>query len=156
QNPGGFTSVRVDDSADATARTATLGSFVSGVDTWGSITGLAPAAIDYKFADTSNVSVTTGLGNDTVNVLATGRATTVSTGGGHDTVNVGNAGSVQGILGTLIIQNPHSTDTVNVDDSADTVGRGVGLSNNGPDLGAINQLAPALIEYSYSGTSSVN
>jgi hypothetical protein len=156
QNPGGFTATHVDDSADTTARGVTLNTFVSGGANWGTITGLAPAAINYKYADTSSVSVTTGSAADTVNVLATGRTTTLSTGGGHDTVNVGNAGSVQGILANLIIQNPHSTDAINVDDSADTVGRGVGLSNNGPDLGAINQLAPALIEYSDSGTSGVS
>ncbi len=156
QNPGGFTSVHVDDSTDTVARTATLSTFNSGGFDWGSIIGLAPASIVYKYADTSNVNVTTGSGADTVNVLATGRTTNLSTSGGHDTVNVGNAGSVQGITGTLIIQNLHSTDTVNVNDSADATGRGVGLSNNGPNLGAIGGLAPALIEYSYSGTSGVN
>ena len=146
QNPGGFTSVHVNDSTDTVARTATLSTFNSGGFDWGSIIGLAPASIVYKYADTSNVNVTTGSGNDTVNVLATGRTTNLSTSGGHDTVNVGNAGSVQGITGTLIIQNLHGTDTVNVNDSADTTGRGVRLSYSGPNLGTIGGLATGAIE----------
>ena len=85
--------------------------------------------------------------------------TSLSTSGGHDTVNVGNAGSVQGILGTLSIQNPHSADTININDSADTTARTVTLStfvSGGANWGAITGLAPAAINYKYAGTSSVN
>ena len=52
------------------------------------------------------MNITTGLGDDTVNVLATGVPTNLSSSGGHDTVNVGNAGSVQGVLEAVFIQNP--------------------------------------------------
>ena len=159
QNPGGFTAIHADNSADATARTVFLSTFSSGGADWGSITGLAPAAIVYKYADTSNVNVTTGLGNDTVNVLATGRTTNVSSGGGSDTVNVGAAGSVQGILATLNIQNPHGHDTLNVDDSTDTTARSVGMGTNGSGgstISTISGLAPATIQYSNAGTGVVN
>ena len=141
------------------ARTATLSTFVSGGANWGSITGLAPATISYKYADTSSVNLTTGSAADTVNVRATGVATNLSTRGGHDTVNVGNAGSVQGILGTLTIQNPPSFNTINVDDSADTVARTVTLSTfivGGANWGSITGLAPAAINYKYDDTTSVN
>ena len=69
---------------------------------------------------------------------------------------MGNAGSVQGILGTLTIQNPHSFDTINVDDSADTLARTVTLStfvSGGANWGAITGLAPAAINYKYADTS---
>ena len=45
-----------------------------------------------------------------------------SIGFASDTVNVGNAGSVQGILAAVNIQNPPSFTTLNVNDSADTDG----------------------------------
>src|SRR4029077_7151312 len=113
QNPPSMTTINVDDSADAVARAVTLNQFSSGGATWGSITGLAPAPINYKYVDTTGVNITTGPLADTVNVLATGVATNLSTSGGLDTINVGSAGSVQGILGALSIQNPHSFNIIN-------------------------------------------
>jgi hypothetical protein len=150
QNPPNFDTINLDDSADTVARTVTLSTFVSGGANWGSITGLAPAAIRYKYADTDGVNLTTGQGNDTVNVRATGAMTTLTSSGGNDTVNVGNAGSVQGILGFLSIQNPGDFATVHVDDSADTAARTVTLSTfvaNGLFWNAITGLAPAQIQY---------
>ena len=73
------------------------------------------------------MNITTGSAADTVNVLATGVTTNISDGG-YDVVNVGNGGSVQGILGTLNLQNPLSFNTINVNDSADTTARTVTLS----------------------------
>src|SRR5262249_11414760 len=66
--------------------------------------------------------VTTPGGSNTVNILDTSAGLAISINGfGSDTVNVGNAGSVQGIIGALNIQNPPSFTTLNVNDSADTV-----------------------------------
>ena len=63
QNPHGLTTLNVDDSADGTARAVKMNTFASGDGNWGSITGLAPAAINYKYADTSgSVIITTGHG----------------------------------------------------------------------------------------------
>src|SRR5262249_47177561 len=148
------------------ARTLSLSTFVSNGANWGAITGLAPAAIDYRYSDFDNVVITTGQGNDTVDVLATGNnalpgglTTTFISAGGQDTVNVGNAGSVRGILGPLHIENPPSMTTVNVDDSADTVGRTVTQSTItlvGFLWGSITGLAPAEIDYRYVDTSGVN
>jgi hypothetical protein len=158
QNPPNFDTINVDDSADTTARTATLSTFVSGGANWGSITGLAPAAINYKFADTSSVSITTGFAADTVNVLATGVTTNLSSHGGADTVNVGNAGSLQGILGVLNIENPPDFTTLNINDSADTAARTARLSTfvsaTGFHWGSITGLAPAAINYKFADTSS--
>ena len=159
QNPPSYTTINVNDGSDATARTVTLSTFTSGGYNWGSITGLAPAAITYKYGDTSSVSVTTGTAADTVNVLATGVPTSVSTGGGNDVVNVGNAGSAQGILGALSIQNPPSYTTINVNDGADATARTVTLStftSGGYNWGSITGLAPAAINYKYGDTTSVS
>jgi len=171
ENPPSFDTINVNDSADTTARTVTLSTFVNpndsqhNSDPWGMITGLAPAAINYEYDDTTSVSVTTGHAADTVNVLATGVTTNLIGNGGRDTVNVGNAGSVQGILGTLSIENPPSFNTINVNDSADTTARTVTLStfvnpndsqHNSDPWGTITGLAPAAINYEYDDTTSVS
>jgi hypothetical protein len=159
QNPPGSTALNVNDSTDAVARTATLSTFSSGGANWGTITGLAPAAINYKYMDTSDVNITLGLANDTVNVLTTGVPTSLSSNLGGDLINVGSAGSVQGIFATLTIQNPPSFDTINLDDSADTVARTVTLStfvSGGANWGSITGLAPAAINYKYGDTAAVN
>ena len=159
QNPPSFTTLNVNDSADTTARTVALGTSVSGGSNWGSITGLAPAAINFKYADTSGVNVTTGSGNDTVNVFGTGVPTSLSTSGGNDTINLGNGGSVQPLFGALSIQNPHGSDTIKIDDSARHRGTdrdAEHVVSGGVNSGAIIGLAPAAINYKYAGTSSVS
>ena len=55
----------------------------------GVILGLSPAFISFGLVGTSAVNVTTGLGNDTVDVRETGAPLNLSTSGGHDTINVG-------------------------------------------------------------------
>ena len=106
----------------------------------------------------------TGSSGDTVNVQATG-VTTDILAAGASTVNVGNAGSVQGILGTLNLENPSSFTTVVIDDSADATARTVTLRTigvlpsdfnaNSDAYGNISGLAPADIHYEYNDTSSL-
>jgi hypothetical protein len=144
--------VNVDDSMDPSPRTVTLDteSFK------GRITGLAPATVDFSYLDTDTVTVQTGTGGATVNVLATGVPTSIV--GHHDgTVNIGNAGSVQQIVGPLTITNPPDYTTVNVDDSADGTTRNVTLDTatiGGFDCGRITGLAPSAIQYRYIDTTS--
>ncbi len=90
-------------------------------------------------------------------MLATGVTTNLSSFGGHDTVNVGNAGSVQGILGALNIQNPPNFTTLNINDSADATARFATLStfaSAGANWGSITGLAPAAINFKFADTSS--
>jgi hypothetical protein len=154
-----YNTLYIDDSADATARTVSLSTFTPSGDTpWGQVSGLAPANINYEYGDTSALSLTTGTGTNTVNVLATGVETYVRNNG-HATVNVGNAGSVQGILGNLDLDNPPSYNTLNINDSADTVARTVFLSTppgNAVAWGEVSGLAPATIGYIYGDTQSVH
>jgi hypothetical protein len=59
--------VNVDDSADATGQTVTLGTFTPpGDSAYGQITGLAPAAISYRLSDTSQVNLAGGVGGNTL------------------------------------------------------------------------------------------
>jgi hypothetical protein len=142
----------VDDSADSTGRNATISD--------SSITGLAPAAIDFLAAALQALSVGGGSGGNTFGVTATGAGytTTLNPGNhataGHgpgDKVNVGNAGSAQGILGTLSIQNQTALTTLSVDDSADTTGRSPVISN-----GSVTGLAPAKILFDPLGLQALN
>jgi uncharacterized repeat protein (TIGR01451 family) len=161
----GATTLTVDDSRDTTGRTATLANAPFG---W--ITGLAPATINwiptssasggvtglnvyggsggntFTVTNTSNfygtTSLSTGTGNDTVNVEATTGTLHVNNPGGLDAVYVGSNGSalggnVQGINGGVYVQGTGGTLLV-VDDDGDTVGRTATLSD-----GAITGLAPA-------------
>ena len=118
---------------------------------FGQITGLAPAAINYKYADTGSLTLRTGGGGINVNVLATGVSTSL-VGNGPTTVNVGNRVSgVQEILGPLTITNPPDFTTLNVVDSADQTGRTATLDtftdSGGSTFGRITGLAPASINY---------
>jgi len=159
--------VFVDDSQDDTALAGpvTLSTFTKGTTTWGSITGLAPAAINYRYASVANLFVYTGDAPNTVDVQATGVTTLLDsddsgTGAYPNTINVGNAGRVQGILGALNILNPNGPDTITVDDSSDTTNRSATLTNDanpiaGDPSGSIQGLAHANINYVYQDTSSL-
>jgi hypothetical protein len=162
ENPPSFTTIDVDDSADTVGRTVTLDTFASPTGSrFGTIVGLAPAEIMYKYGDTQNITVGTGSGGNSVNVRTTGVNTTLL-GGGFDTVTVGDAGSVQGILGDLSIDNYGGTASgIIVDDSADPTGRYATLSTHSFTFfgtvyyGEISGLAPGNITYTYAAESSV-
>jgi Ca2+-binding RTX toxin-like protein len=158
---GGNVTLNIDGSADGTpGRTVTI------TDT--QISGLTPeygsdpvhlivhpTVIQYDPNTLAALNILAGSGGGTFNVLSTpdfhavdnllGQTsspvvTTTLSSGGVDTVNVGNAGSVQGIVGNLAVQNPSGRTTLNVDDSADTTDKAVTIS--APD---ITGLAPGLI-----------
>jgi len=102
--------------------------------------------------------VKTGSGSNTVNIVNTSAHIAIDVyDGGSDTVNVGGAGSVQGILAAVNIENRSSLDTINIDDAADTTARTVTLStftSGGTPWGSITGLAPAAINFDYADTSS--
>jgi hypothetical protein len=172
ENPNSFDTINVDDSADGTARTTTLSTLGTNssdsqgnTDPYGEISGLAPGTINYEYFDTSGITIHTGnVAGNIVNVQATGVTTNLVLGGNGvgcctATVNVGNAGSVQGITGTLNIENPPSFNTITVDDSADGTARTTFLGTFTPsgdsNWGFISGLAPANINYEYFDTTSV-
>ena len=168
----------VDDSADATPRTVALGTFTPMGDTeWESLTGLAPGTINYKMAQAGSftinggsggntftidglgnpldgVSLKTGTGADHVNILATDAGSNLDVDGqdGIDTVSVTNAGSVQGIQGSVFISNDSSFDVVTIDDSADSVPATVYLYTIpfSPPYGAVSFFPSQQIAYQAS------
>ncbi|MFN0016898.1 MAG: dockerin type I domain-containing protein [Pirellulaceae bacterium] len=74
---------------------------------------------------TLTVQTNSAATRDTVNVLVTPASviTNVTSDSGQDNVNIGNAGSINGILGVININNPPSASDILIDDSADLVGR---------------------------------
>src|SRR5207253_2629129 len=90
-NAGNWSTLNVDDSADATPRTVNLS--VSG--NFGNISGLAPAVIQYRKNDLRALNVWGGNDNNTFNIydtvqstIAGGSPTTLHAGAGFDVINV--------------------------------------------------------------------
>jgi hypothetical protein len=157
-NPPGLTTVNIDDSTDAMPKVVTLDTDTSQGPAYGRITGLAPAAIEFKYADSRRLSLQTGSGGGIFNIQATGVATMII-GHGLNTVNVGRSGSAQGITAALTIENSFNTSTVAVDDSADTTARTVAIDTDTSHVlrfGRITGLSPAPIEFKYGTTQSLN
>jgi hypothetical protein len=119
--------------------------------------------VGLNFADSAftSIKINGGLGHDTDNLLATPAKPTTVNNATLATVNVGKAGSVQGILGLLSIENPPSFNTLTIDDSADPVARTVTLDTFTPAgdtlFGRISgQIGGGvLIEYECADTSLV-
>jgi hypothetical protein len=106
-----------------------------------------------------NTTVNVGADHNTVNLWETdsGTSTTIN-GSSTMTVNVGRNGSVQKIKGSVILDNPTSFTTVNVDDSADTTSRTVTVgvtSFGGATYEYVSGLAPATIYAELGQTNSL-
>jgi hypothetical protein len=185
----GAAALTVDDGGDTTGRTAALSNSPFFGTFLGQITGLAPAAIawiptssatggvtgltvyggsggnTFTVTGTSNFStattLSTGTGNDTVNVEGTTGILYVSNPGGQDAVWVGSNGSalsgnVQGIQGKVLVFGAGAT-ALTVDDGGDSTGRTAALSNApffGTFLGQITGLAPAAIAWIPTASAS--
>ena len=82
------------------------------------MSGLAPAAINYKYGGHRRRERRHRVGRPTpVDVQATGVPTNLNTGGGNDVVNVGNVSNqISSITGPLAINGQAGTDTINVRD----------------------------------------
>jgi len=140
---GSTTNIIVDDSSDPTARTATLDQTLLPQGNWSyihsTLTGLAPAAINWRLTNTP-ATINGGSGGNTFivkNVAADPNggvgynASTINlnTGSGNDTVNV----KASGVGTTLNIEGQSGLDTVNVGNAGNAQGvQGtVNISNTG-------------------------
>jgi hypothetical protein len=159
------TTLVVDDSADLNVHKGNTAVNLSEIVNshlipFGSISGLAPASIDYLYYSTSNVQITTGpVAGNVVNVHATtgGHGATTIIGTAAETVNVvGSSGGLAGISNPLTIENTAHSTALTVDDSADTTARTAVLSTSVFTLfGSISGLGGAAISYKYKDTTGV-
>ena len=141
------TALIINDSTDATGRTATY--------TKTGITGLAPGAITWPQNDVNSVTLNMGVGQDTVKVYSvnsgSGDPLTIHGTQGLDSVYLGDAsGNAQQIVSPVVIDNGGSYTSVWVDDSADTTGRTVSYSDTG-----ISGVAPGRIGWTSNDVGSV-
>lgn len=107
-----------------------------------------------------------GTGGNIYNVLssAAGTKTNIIGNSGVSTINIGSAGSVQGVLGTVNIENPPAFNTISIDDSADATGRTATISPLGanPDdqsgtnafWAQLTGLAPGIINFQLNDTAA--
>lgn len=145
-NSGSFSVINLDDSADATARTATY--------TSAGITGLAPAAIGWASTDTSNISVKLGTAADTLNLQSVYNAIgslTIDGTNGLDTINIGDASGVQNILTAVYITNAVNFNIMHFNDTPDTTGRNATYTAS-----SLNGLSPGAITWSWANHVYLN
>jgi hypothetical protein len=150
----------IHDDGDSGNHTVTLSSFTPAGDSeFGSITGLAPAAINFEYADTTAVNVKFGTGTRTVNVTGTG-VTTNLFNLATATVNIGSSNSVAGIRGTLNLENEPTSDTVNINDAADSAAHRALIEtvtrSGDTSLGQLTGIGAAAITWDYFDTAAVN
>jgi hypothetical protein len=164
----------VDDTADGgnINRLVSVSTYTPAGDTaWGSITGLAPASINYRLSDTADgininagsngddftitggssfqtITMTGGAGNDTFNVLATVGPLNINGGGGQDQVNIGN-GTVSNINGAVTVSDTGGSASVLVEDYADPFGQTVSMYDS-----LLTGLTPAPVSWTPTATGS--
>jgi hypothetical protein len=105
----------------------------------------------------SGISLVTGPGADTVNVLSTAANAllTLDSAGGSDTVNIGNAGTVNSIAGAVMVNDSNGLTALNINDSADTTPHSaISVSTNGSS-GTLTGLAPAAVDWNAPGLSAI-
>ena len=167
-NVGDFTNLRIDDSADTAHRDViinALGTF-----------GLTPASVSYKPSDinilallggsggntftiddtfkaasstsASATIITTGPGNDQVNVRGTTGQLIIDGQSGSDTIDVGNGNNSQNIRGDVSVSNLGGLTALNLHNSADPTGRGVTVdANSGNGQNTVTGLMPAKVSF---------
>ena len=157
-NTPAFTTLNLNDAASTVARTAYVDSIYAAGYTF--IGGLAPETITANNSDMLAINLTTGRGNDTVNVTRNSEVLNLNSGGGLDTVNVGdNQSGVQLITGPVTVNNSPSYTTLNVNDAADTVGRSATIdltTINAAPHGRLTGLSPAAITWKIADISFTN
>jgi hypothetical protein len=158
ENPPAFSDITVDDSADATAQTVTVSTLGANPadsegtsEPWGQISGLAPAPINYEYADTNTVTLNGGSGDNTFTVLATGGPLlTLSPGPGNDTVDIGN-GNLSSLSELVTVNGSGGNTTLVVDDSAFAGTDSYGIRAGNITVGRLGNF-----ELAYSGIANLN
>jgi parallel beta-helix repeat protein len=165
ENPPSHDGVTVDDSLDPTARTVSLSTLdvtadsQDNTDPWGRIHGLAPADINYEYADTFNLTIVTGPAAGTVvNVQATGTITDLI-GNAAATVNIGSltpalGGTLTNILGKVTVFNDGGATALILDDSGNAARQTYLLTDTG--MGPISWLPSQLSGLTILGGSAGN
>ena len=160
-NPPSHTAIALDDRSDTAARNMIIGT--SPTDSGeGYISGLAPANINYRYIDTSSLTIDTDAANgNAVNVQSTAVAVVINGGVGSTTFNVGDSQNrLVAIQAGLTVNGQGSSTVLNVEDQvASDVGNYYVTGNTVDRTGAarigFTGLA-SLVLNTASGTNSIN
>ena len=145
-NVANFDTINIVNSADTVTRLVTLNTYNAYDGQWGSIVGLTPGGVSYRYSATHTLNITNGSGNDITNVLATDPIATTSIDGtsGNDNVNIGaNSGRLSGILGPVTVGQSlgGGATTLTINDLFDSAARTFTVNNSSvttSGVGAIN------------------
>jgi hypothetical protein len=161
EDENGFTdTVNINYQGDTALRTVTVSTVPrAGNTSLGQVSGLAAAAIQWDYHDTSLVNLNLGKGAGTVDVNAIGVNTTVSIPAPNAFVFVGDGNVAANIQGTLNLETQGKGARVTILDQNDTKGRTAALDTvsrvNQSSLGKLSGLGSAVITWDYLGTSRV-
>jgi Ca2+-binding RTX toxin-like protein len=162
RNSPSFSRINLDDTYDPAAHSITMGSFSAADGLYGSITGIAPGAIYYRVNDTSELTVRTGSGSDSVYVASV-RVPTSLIGRNADWVYVGLPGSnMADIISPLSISNPLNRTNLVLNDSNDASPATIAITDTyvaGLSPGVVSFVANDLLSlyiYAGSGGNTVN
>jgi hypothetical protein len=131
-NPTGrfFTWLNLVDSSDAGYRNVSVQSVILGDGLYGQVSGLAPAAIQYSYANTLLVGVNTGTGGAAINVSGSGIPTYLQGNGLNTSIYL----STQNLQGPVSISSyVNGSIAVDISDVADPDTRTVTLDTSTPD-----------------------
>jgi len=177
QDTGVNSSLSVDDSAPTTAESIQFtDNTISGALPGGNTISYNPGITDLTFSagsggntvsvnmptinDTATLNLNTGSGNDNVTVTAVNAGLTLNIHGqaGTDSVTLGGSTVVplgmQGLNGTINVDNAAGSTALTLDDSQDTASQTASLTDNGT-TGTVTGLSPATINYTDADISSL-
>jgi hypothetical protein len=146
QNDPSFTTINISAGTNNTPRNATINQLNP---QFGYLQGFAPGTIFWDNADTQEIHVTTGGGDDTLNVLACSERLYLKSDGGEDNITIGNnAAGLTAVTGAVNVgpNSPFVFSNLTLNDSGNTVGRTSVWTVNGNGF-FINGLLPQQFRY---------
>jgi hypothetical protein len=145
----------ISDAGDATGRSVVFTG--TGTTTTGtsSVSGMAPAVIDWNNNDVTSIALTSGNGVDNVAVQVNIRPLTVDTSGGTDTITVGDGNGLQDITGSLFLTNSPYYSNYIFNDSPDSTAR-TATYDNPNSTGSLAGVAPVTINWQYASTVALD
>ena len=131
-NVPSFNILNINNSADTTGRNVTLDTYNAYDGQWGSIVGLTPGGVYYKYTDTHTITITNGSGNDVTTLNATDSIAPVTVDGykGNDIVYAGAGGVLSGITSPVTVKHTGGSGTswISISDYNDASARTVSVT----------------------------
>jgi hypothetical protein len=159
-NPTHHNIITIDDAANTVARNATLDDVTISGAPYGRLTGLAPATINWKYNDTTSISITQGAGADSLAVKRHQKPLTIQGTAGADTVTLGGVAGIgmNAIIAATSVYNTSGATTLVLNDSTDTTATSLNTlihEMNTLLLGRVTGMSPAPVDYRFGQVNNV-